>query len=523
MSARDWSKRTGGRLRLARSVSLSSKRCSMVSGPPTKHARPKATCSPRSETLRVIEQTVLLDAATVYMDVVRDAAILEVQRSNVRVLGEILQQTRARFKLHEVTRTDVAQAEAQLAAGQSQMLSADSNLTTSKAAYHRVIGSEPGRLEPGLPVDRLSPNTVAAATDAGMTANPSVIAASYGVDVAQLQVKIAESALYPTVTLLGNAEYLHDVPFTGLIPEQSSATGLITVTVPLYQGGAEYSAIRQSKETLAQRRLDLATTRDTARANVVQVWGEIQAAKAQLQAAQEQVRAAEVALNGVRVEARLGLRTTLDVLIDQQASVNAQVSLVTAQHDRVVGYHHGMMGPGMMAGGMMGHGYGHHEWYRGRGVMEPMMARIIFSLMDADGDGKLTLQEFQAAHERIFRALHADHGRHRYPGGNADFHARALAGQLRRSSLTSRWSTASSRLRDEPSVVRRLHALQSDRALTIRVGLDDDPARRRVRMSRVRLRVARLAAVGVTAATVDELLHITELQSKKPGLKDVLR
>jgi outer membrane protein len=289
------------------------------------------------ETLRVIEQTVLLDAATVYMDVVRDAAILEVQRSNVRVLGEILQQTRARFKLKEVTRTDVAQAEAQLAAGQSQMLSADSNLTTSKAAYHRVVGSEPGRLEPGLPVDRLSPHTLAAAIDAGMTANPSVMAASYGVDVAQLQVKIAEGALYPTVKLLGNAEYLHDVPFNGLIPEQSSATALITVTMPLYQGGAEYSAIRQSKETLAQRRLDLATTRDKARAAVVQVWGEIQAVKAQLQAAQEQVRAAEVALNGVRIEARLGLRTTLDVLIDQQASVNAQVSLVTAQHDRVVG------------------------------------------------------------------------------------------------------------------------------------------------------------------------------------------
>jgi outer membrane protein len=289
------------------------------------------------ETLRVLEQTVLLDAATIYMDVVRDAAILEVQRSSVRVLGEILQQTRARFKLHEVTRTDVAQAEAQLAAGQSQMLGADSNLTTSKAAYHRVIGSEPGRLEPGLPVDRLSPHTLAMAIEAGMTANPSVLATSYGADVAQLQVNIAEAALYPTVTLLGNAEYLHDVPFTGLIPEQSSATALITVSIPLYQGGAEYSAIRQSKETLAQRRLDLATTRDKARATVVQVWGEIQAARAQLQAAQEQVKAAEVALNGVRIEARLGLRTTLDVLIDQQALVNAQVGLVTAQHDRVVG------------------------------------------------------------------------------------------------------------------------------------------------------------------------------------------
>jgi outer membrane protein len=286
------------------------------------------------ETLRVIEQTVLLDAATAYMDVGRDAAILEVQRSNVRVLGETLRLTRGRFKLGEVTLTDVAQAEAQLAAGQSQMLRADSNLTTSKATYRRVIGSKPGRLEPGLPVDHLSPRTLAAAVDAGTTSNPSVTAAMYGVDVAQLQVKISEGALYPTVTLLGNVQRAHEV---GLIPEQSSASVLIGVKIPLYQGGAEYSTIRQSKETLAQRRLDLATTRDQARAAVVQVWGELQAAKAQIQAAQEQVRTAEVALNGVRMEARLGMRTTFDVLNAQQALVNAQLNLVTAQRDRVVG------------------------------------------------------------------------------------------------------------------------------------------------------------------------------------------
>jgi outer membrane protein len=287
------------------------------------------------ETLRVIEQTVLLDAATVYMDVVRDAAILEVQRSNVRVLDETLRQTRGRFKLGEVTRTDVAQAEAQLAAGQSQMLRADSNLTTSKATYRRVVGSKPGRLEPGSPVDHLSPRTLAAAIDAGMSANPSVTASTYGVDVARLQVKISEGALYPTVTLAGNVQRAHDV--AGLMLEQSSASVLIGVTVPLYQGGAEYSTIRQSKETLAQRRLDLATTRDQARATVAQVWGELQATKAQIQAAQEQVRASEVALNGVRMEARLGMRTTLDVLNAQQALVNARVNLVTAQHDRVVG------------------------------------------------------------------------------------------------------------------------------------------------------------------------------------------
>ena len=186
------------------------------------------------ETLRVIEQTVLLDAATAYMDVVRDAAILEVQRSNVQVLDETLRQTRRRFKLGEVTHTDVAQAEAQLAAGQSQMLGADSNLTTSKADYRRVIGSKPGRLEPGLPVDDLSPRTLAAAIDAGMIANPSVKAAMYGVDVARLQVKISEGALYPTVTLQGNVERAHDV--TGLIHEQSSASVLLGVTIPTLPG-----------------------------------------------------------------------------------------------------------------------------------------------------------------------------------------------------------------------------------------------------------------------------------------------
>jgi outer membrane protein len=288
------------------------------------------------ETLRVMEQTVLLDAATAYMNVFRDTAILEVQRSNVGVLGETLRKTRHRFKLGEVTHTDVAQAEAQLAAGQSQMLGADSNLTTSKATYRRVIGSDPGRLESGVPVDRFSPRTLAAAIDTGITGNPSVKAAMYGVDVARLQVKIAEGALYPTVILQGSAQRAHDV--NGLIPEErSSASVLIGVTMPLYQGGAEYATIRQSKEALGQRRLDLATTRDQARAAVVAVWGQLHASKAQIQAAQEQVRASEVALKGVRMEARLGLRTTLDVLNAQQVLVNARLNLVAAEHDRVVG------------------------------------------------------------------------------------------------------------------------------------------------------------------------------------------
>src|SRR6185437_15286525 len=115
-----------------------------------------------------------------------------------------------------------------------------------------------------------------------------------------------------------------------------NASVLGTLTIPIYQGGADYSLIRQAMETLGQRRLDLATTRDQVRQNVVQSWGLLDAAKANIEATQAQVQAAEIALNGVREEARVGQRTTLDVLNAQQELVNARVSLVSAQRDRVV-------------------------------------------------------------------------------------------------------------------------------------------------------------------------------------------
>ena len=117
---------------------------------------------------------------------------------------------------------------------------------------------------------------------------------------------------------------------------QTAAAAVATLTVPIYQGGAEYSTIRQSKETLGQQRLNLDVNRDQARATVVQSWGQLDAAKAQIEATTAQVNAAEIALNGVREEARVGQRTTLDVLNAQQELVNARVALVTAQHDRVV-------------------------------------------------------------------------------------------------------------------------------------------------------------------------------------------
>ena len=286
------------------------------------------------ETLRVTEQQVLLDAATAYMNLLRDEAILELNRRNVEVLTEQLKQTRDRFAVGEVTRTDVAQAESRLAAGRSALLGAQSNYLTSVGNYRRVIGVTPGKLAPGVPVDRFSPSTLGAAITQGQAQSPSVLAAAYGVDIAALAVKINEGSLYPNLALAANVSQNWDPTYNTDRQFLASIAGQLTI--PIYQGGGEYSAIRQSKETLGQQRLNLDVNRDQARATVVQNWGQLVAAKAQIEATTAQVNAAEIALNGVREEARVGQRTTLDVLNAQQELVNARVALVTAQHDRVV-------------------------------------------------------------------------------------------------------------------------------------------------------------------------------------------
>lgn len=286
------------------------------------------------EGLRVLEQQVLLQAAQIYMDYLRDSAIVEVQRSNTRVLEQTLKQTRDRFNVGEVTRTDVAQSEAQLAAGRTQQLTAESSLTTTRSNFRRIIGNEPENLAPGSPVDRFLPSTLQQAIDLSLTENPNVTAAMFGIDVNFLQVKINEGALLPTVTLQASAQRADEQSLQSF--RSTGAAAVAQLSVPIYQGGGEYALIRQSKENLAQQRLNLDTTRDQARANVVTAWGQLVAGKAQVASAQAQVTASEVALNGVREEAKAGQRTTLDVLNAQQTLVNARNSLVTAQHDRVV-------------------------------------------------------------------------------------------------------------------------------------------------------------------------------------------
>ena len=270
------------------------------------------------------------------MNLIRDSAILDLQRRNVEVLQEQLRQTRDRFSVGEVTRTDVAQSESRLAAARAQMLTAESNYTTSRSTYRQIIGVEPGTLAPASPVDRLSPQSLPTGIIEARARHPSVTTAMFNVDAAVFQVKIAESSLYPTLNLVASAQQIYGSQSSLAVVQQFAGSVVGQLAIPVYQGGTEYATIRQAKETLTQRRTDLDSARDQAQQTLAQSWGQLEAAKAQIQATTTQVNAAEIALNGVREEARVGQRTTLDVLNAQQELVNARVSLVTAQRDRVV-------------------------------------------------------------------------------------------------------------------------------------------------------------------------------------------
>src|SRR5437016_9730597 len=213
------------------------------------------------ETLRTTEQNVLLSAATAYMNLLQTAAILELQRSNVNVLEVTLRQTRDRFTAGEVTRTDVAQAESRLSAGRSQLSLAESNYVTAQAQYQQVVGvPAPARVAPAPSVDRLSPRTLDCAYARGRTEHPLITTSMYNVDIALQQVKVAEAALTPSLAAVGNVQKSYGSTQSLAVLETLQASVAAQLTVPLYQVGAEHSAIRQAKETPGQLPHELDTS-----------------------------------------------------------------------------------------------------------------------------------------------------------------------------------------------------------------------------------------------------------------------
>ncbi len=302
-----------------------------------------------------MEIQTLQSAATDYMDVLRDTAVLGLRRNNVKVLNVQLQQTRDRFQVGEVTRTDVAQAESSLATGTADVSAAESSLQASIARYRQVVGVQPKQLQPAQPIEKLLPANLELSIATGLSENPLIVGALFQVDVSEDAVKVAEGALAPKLSVAGQVSNSTDTAgYPGYNVFQAGVLGQLTV--PLYQGGSEYAAVRQAKEQLSQARLTVDTQRNTVRQNVVAAWGALQAARAQIVSFQAAVKAAEIALTGVREEAKVGQRTTLDVLNAEQTLLNQRVQLVQAEHDRVVASYAVMAAIGRLTANNLGLG-----------------------------------------------------------------------------------------------------------------------------------------------------------------------
>jgi len=293
----------------------------------------KATVQAGHEALRATEQNTLLNAATAYVDVVRDEAVVKLRQTNVDVLTEQLRQTKDRFNVGEVTRTDVAQAEARRSDAITQLYAAQANLKTSRATYEQVIGHPPSNLVHPPSIVHLLPSQLEDAMTLGDGQNPFILAAVYQEEASLYNVAQIEGELLPEATL--DADYTQRFGLSKTLKEQQVFTVIGRVNVPLYQGGGVAARIRQAKETNNQLKKEVEDARLRIHAEVIANWAQLQATASEIKSAQDALEANRIALEGVKEEEKVGQRTTLDVLNAQLEYLGPQIQLVTAKRDRV--------------------------------------------------------------------------------------------------------------------------------------------------------------------------------------------
>ncbi|WP_135501386.1 TolC family outer membrane protein [Roseovarius aestuariivivens] len=284
------------------------------------------------ELLRSIEQQVLLRAVTAYLDVRRNGEFVALRENNLRLLRQELRAARDRFEVGEVTRTDVAQAEARLAEAQSGLAAAQGELQQAIEEFRTAVGRAPGNLRAPRATPDLT-NTVAESRAIAVRNHPDMREAQHQVAAADLTILAAEAAMKPEIGLTGRAglrESFDDDDF--------SRTGSFGVTVrgPIYQGGLLSSAKRRAMAQRDARRGNLHVVRHRISQDVGNAYAILRAARAVQQSSREQVRAARVAFQGVREEAKLGARTTLDVLNAEQSLLDAQTNLISADTDVLI-------------------------------------------------------------------------------------------------------------------------------------------------------------------------------------------
>ena len=289
-------------------------------------------------TLLAVEGDVFTQATTAYMDVIRDRAIVELNQNNVKVLETNLQATQDRFQIGDLTRTDVAQSQARLQLGRSQLATAEGTLTGSEATYRQVIGHAPGILAPPPPLPPL-PTTADEAVRIALASNPDLLSISRQAVAAGYDVNVARASRLPTISAQATADYVDNLPRNSPFPYPNTGTQTsvgIGANIPIFQGGLPAARIRQAQ---AQQGQVLEQVVGTERA-VVQAaraaFASYDAAQRAIQAETVAVQADQLALEGNRAEQSVGTRTIIEVLNAEQELLNSQVALVTAKRDAYV-------------------------------------------------------------------------------------------------------------------------------------------------------------------------------------------
>ncbi|WP_084462649.1 TolC family outer membrane protein [Oceanibaculum pacificum] len=280
------------------------------------------------------EQQVLLNAASIYMDVIQNAAIVELNRSNIRVLEERLRATEAMFRVGDMTQADLSQAQTRLAQARAALIAAQGTLDSTRATYRQIVGNAPAALQAPGPLGGL-PGQIEDAVVIALRENPTLVAADLAERVARNQVRARLGALLPSVDLVGELrrdDYRVATPDT----RGESASAQLQVTVPLYQSGAEYSRVREAKKLANQRQIETISLTRKVEEQVVRAWQDLDTARASVEAYRQQVAAAEQALASVQREVDIGRRPLLDLLDAQQELLDAQVNLVIQQRNATV-------------------------------------------------------------------------------------------------------------------------------------------------------------------------------------------
>ena len=288
-------------------------------------------------TLQAVEGDVFTEAVTAYMDVIRDRAIVELNQNNVKVLQTNLEATSDRFKIGDLTRTDVAQSEARLQLGRSQLATAVGRLAGSEATYRQVIGHAPGQLAPPPPLPPL-PKSEDEAVRIALANNPDLVAVSRAAIAAGYDVNVARASRLPTLSAVGSGTYVNELG--GAIGNFPSTGGQTTVglaaRIPVFQGGLPAARIRQAQALQGQSLEQVVGTERAVVQAARSAFASYEAAQRAIQAETVAVQANELALEGNRAEQTVGTRTIIEVLNAEQELLNSQVALVTARRDAYV-------------------------------------------------------------------------------------------------------------------------------------------------------------------------------------------